>query len=94
VAFLKMCAPLGITQAVTSSHNPKGNADTARLRRTLQAERLWLRESTRPGERERALAAWIEWDHTRYVHAALGDRTPGQGEHAHQPSHSTQFVVA
>jgi transposase InsO family protein len=51
VAFLRTCAPLGITQAVTSSHNPKGNADTVRLRRTLQAERLWLRDWTHPGGR-------------------------------------------
>jgi transposase InsO family protein len=91
---MKAAATLGSTQPVPSSHNPKGNAETARFMRTLKDECLWLREWTSPLELERALTAWIEWDHTRYVHAALGDRTPGQGEHAHQPSPSTPFVAA
>ncbi len=40
VAFMNTCAPLGITQAFTSDHNPKGNADTERLMRTLKEELL------------------------------------------------------
>jgi putative transposase len=40
VAFMKTCATLGITQAVTSDNNPKGNADTERLMRTLKEELL------------------------------------------------------
>jgi putative transposase len=41
---MKTCATLGITQAFTSYNNPKGNADTERLMRTLKEELLWLRE--------------------------------------------------
>jgi len=93
IAFMKAAATLGITQAFTSSNNPKGNADTERLMRTLKEELLWLREGTSRLELEQALAAWIEWYNTRYLHSALGYRTPCQVEH-HQLSHSTQFVAA
>jgi putative transposase len=92
VAFLKACATLGITQAFTSYNNPKGNADTERLMRTLKEELLWLREWTSPLDLEQALTAWIEWYNTRYLHSALGYRTPCQVEQ--QLSHSTQFVAA
>jgi transposase InsO family protein len=94
VAFMKTCATLGITQAVTSDNNPKGNADTERLMRTLKEELLWLREWTSPLEMERALTAWIEWYNPRDVHSALWYRTPCQVEQAHQTSPSTQFVAA
>jgi transposase InsO family protein len=93
VAFIKATATLGITQAFTSYNNPKGNADTERLMRTLKEELLWLREWTSPLEVEQGLAAWIEWYNGRYLHSALGYRTPCQVEQQHR-SHSTQFVAA
>ncbi len=94
VAFMKACATLGITQTFTSYNNPKGNADTKRLMRTLKEELLWLREWTSPLELERALTAWIEWYNMRYLHSALGYRTPCQVEQQYRASHSTQFVAA
>jgi len=94
VAFMKATATLSITQAFTSYNNPKGNADTERLMRTLKEELLWLREWCSPLELERALTGWIEWYNTRYLHSTLGYRTPVQCERDHQPSHSTQFVAA
>ena len=92
VAFMRTCATLGITRALTRSNNSKGNADTERLMRTLKEELLWLREWTSALELERALAAWVDWYNTRYLHSALGYRTPCQVEQ--QLSHSTQFVAA
>lgn len=93
VAFMKACATLGITQTFTSYNNPKGNADTERLMRTLKEELLWLHEWTSPLELEQALATWIEWYNRQYWHSALGYRTPCQVEQQHL-SHSTQFVAA
>lgn len=93
VAFMKACATLGITHAFTSYNNPKGNADTERLMRTLKEALLWLREWTSLQQLEQALETWIAWYNTRYLHSALGYRTPCQIEQ--QPlSHSTQFVAA
>ena len=94
VAFMKAAATLGITQAFTSYNNPKGNADTERLMRTLKEELLWLREWTSPLELEQAIGAWIEWYNTRYLHSALGYRTPCEVEQHYLLSHSTQFVAA
>jgi transposase InsO family protein len=91
---MKAAATLGITQTFTSYNNPKGNADTERLMRTLKEEFLWLRQWTSPLELERALTAWIEWYNTRYLHSALGYRTPCQVEQQHLASHGTQFVAA
>jgi putative transposase len=42
-AFMQACGLLGIHQASTSYNNPKGNADTERVMRTLKEECLWLR---------------------------------------------------
>jgi hypothetical protein len=39
---------LGIQQACTSDHNPKGNAATERVIRTLTEACLWLHEWTGP----------------------------------------------
>jgi transposase InsO family protein len=91
-ALMRACTTLGISQAFTSYNNPKGNADTERFMRTLKEELLWLREWTCALELERALAAWVDWYNTQYLHSALGYRTPCQIEQ--QLSHSTQFVAA
>jgi transposase InsO family protein len=57
---VKAAATLGITRAFTSYDNPKENADTERLMRTLKEELLWLREWTSPLELEQPLTAWVE----------------------------------
>ena len=44
LAFLKACSTLGIQQAFTSYHNPKGNADTERVMRMLKEACFWLQE--------------------------------------------------
>lgn len=94
VAFMKACSTLGITQAFTSYNNPKGNADTERMMRTLKEERLWLREWTSPVELEQALASWIAWYNHHDFHSALGYKTPRQWECEYQPSHRTQPAAA
>lgn len=81
VSFMKACDTLGIYQAFTSYNNPKGNADTERMVRTLKEELLWLREWTSPFELAEALESWIERDYNQnYLHSSLGYRTPAQAE--------------
>jgi putative transposase len=58
-AFMQPCSLLGIEQAFTSYNNPKGNADTERMRRTLKEECLWLHECTCPFTLTSALERWI-----------------------------------
>jgi putative transposase len=93
-AFMAACSTLGLHQAFTSDNNPKGNADTERVMRTLKAECLWLQEWASPFDLVRALATWIDTDNTRYLHSALRFRTPMRVEMAYHNSHSTPFVAA
>jgi putative transposase len=85
---------LGITQAFTSYNNPKGNADTERLMRTLKEELIWLREWTSHKELQEALATWVKHYNEQYHHSALGYKTPTQCEQEYQSSHLTQFAAA
>ena len=66
-ACMRACGTLGIQQAFTSDHNPKGHADTERVMRTLQKECLWLKEWACPSELIQALEAWIADDNEQPV---------------------------
>jgi putative transposase len=94
ITFMEACSTLGIQQAFTSYNNPKGNADTERVMRTLKEECLWLNEWSSPFELRRALETWITYYNEHYLHSSLGYRTPRQFELEYQRSHSTPFVAA
>jgi len=76
VGFMKACRQLDIHQAFTSYNNPKGNADTERVFRTMKEELLWLREWTSPFELADALKNWVEYYNGSYLHSALGYKAP------------------
>ena len=42
MALMRTCRTLGIHQVFTNYNNPKGNADTERVIRTLKEACLWL----------------------------------------------------
>jgi putative transposase len=94
LAFMQACATLGIHQAFTSYHNPKGNADTERVIRTLKEECLWLREWTCSFMLSRALGDWITNYNEHYLHSSLAYKTPSQFEREYYSSHSPPFVAA
>jgi putative transposase len=81
--FMKVCSILQVHQAFTSYNNPKGNADTERMMRTLKEELLWLREWSDPHQVATAVGNWIEKYNETYLHSALGYRTPNQVEETH-----------
>jgi putative transposase len=94
MAFMQACATLGIHQAFTSYNNPKGNADTERMMRTLKEECLWLQEWTNPFELIGALEVWITDYNMHYLHSSLGYQSPRQFERAYHLSHETPFTAA
>jgi putative transposase len=94
VAFMKACRTLGVSQAFTSDNNPKGNADTERLMRTLKEECLWLQEWTCPLESFEALTCWINQYNEQYWHSALGYKSPRPFEREYHSSHGTQLPAA
>jgi putative transposase len=93
-AFMEACRILRIHQAFTSYNNPKGNADTERVMRTVKEECLWLQEWTCPFVLVSALDSWITYYNEHYLHSTLGYKPPSQFEREYYSSHSTPFVAA
>jgi putative transposase len=89
MSFMKACRDMELNQAFTSYNNPKGNADTERVFRTMKEELLWLREWTSPFELADALGRWIEYYNAKYLHSALGYKAPNKFEEEYQNSQVT-----
>lgn len=87
--FMRTCRCLDIQQAFTSYNNPKGNADTERVFRTMKEELLWLREWQSPFDLTDSLSKWIEYYNKEYLHSALGYKSPNQFEEEYHNSRST-----
>jgi transposase InsO family protein len=88
-AFMKACSLMGVQQAFTSYNNPRGNADTERMMRTLKEELFWLREWHSPFEIVKELENWVEIKYNNgYLHSALGAKTPRQFEIEYLNSHA------
>lgn len=80
VAFMTVCVNLGIAQAFTSYNNPKGNANTERVMRTIKEDCLWLSEWKNLDHAKREIENWI-WQYNHlYPHSALGYLSPVEFE--------------
>ncbi|MGH7807689.1 MAG: integrase core domain-containing protein, partial [Thermodesulfobacteriota bacterium] len=75
-------------QSFTSYNNPKGNADTERMIRTMKEELFWLREWENERELSLELDKWVQNYNRNYLHSAHGYRTPIQVE---EDYHKTQI---
>ena len=72
---------IGIEQIITTYDKPKGNADTARMKRTIKEEDIWLNENETMEQAKEKLGKWIEIDYNKnYVHSALGYQSPEEFE--------------
>ena len=83
-SFLKVTATLDIEQIFTSYNNPKGNAETERFMRTLKEELLWLEEFAGLDEAQDKISVWIDFYNKRYLHSALGYKSPVEYEQIYQ----------
>ena len=92
VAFMQACRAMGITQAFTSYNNPKGNADTERLMRTMKEELVWIHEWRSPVAFMEALDEWVKRYNNEYLHSALQYQTPMAVEQQHS-AHRTQLQM-
>lgn len=81
ISFMKDMATLGIKQIFTSYDNPKGNADTERVMRTIKEELIWIEGFQSFEEAKRKISRWIEVDYNKlYVHSQLGYMSPEEYE--------------
>ncbi|MCM8783486.1 MAG: IS3 family transposase [Candidatus Omnitrophica bacterium] len=80
--FMQACSVLEIKQIFTCYDNPKGNAGTERVIRTLKEDLIWLRQEQweTPFDVEEDLKVWIERYNTDYPHSSLGYKTSVQYE--------------
>ncbi len=80
-AFMKEMAILGIEQIFCSYDNPKGNADTERMMRTIKEEVIWLNDFSGLLEAKEIIDKWIGVDYNQlYVHSKLGYISPEEFE--------------
>ena len=92
-ALMRACGSMGIQQIFTSYNNPKGNADTERMFRTMKEELFWLREWTSPRELQQSLENWINLYNAHYLHSALGYKSPLRYEEEYY-ANQTLLMVA
>ncbi len=78
---MKNMALLDIEQIFTSYNNPKGNAETERMIRTIKEEVIWLEEFASFSEARETIGRWMEQDYNHEdPHSALGYRSPVEFE--------------
>ena len=75
-AFNNACRELGIEQIFASYSNPKGNADTKRVIRTLKEDLVWPREFDIVQAFAAALKQWVKDYNEDFPHSALNYETP------------------
>lgn len=78
LSYMKTCSDLGIKQIFTSWSNPKGNADTERVIRTLKEDLVWCYDWDHPFDFQRALEKWVDNYNQDFPHQSLCYRTPCQ----------------
>ena len=76
--YMEACATLGIKQIFASWSNPKGNAETERVFRTLREYLIWPNDWDHPFEFQRALDTWIDNYNNDFPHQTLNYMTPAQ----------------
>ena len=83
VGFMAACNVLQIKQIFASYNNPKGNADTERVIRTIKEDLIWPNDFQTPFELQAALDGWITDYNTDYPHSSLGYKTPCEFDEMH-----------
>jgi len=91
---MKACSNLEVEQVFTSYNNPKGNADTERMIRTMKEELFWLREWESERKLSRELDKWVEYYNRNYLHSAHGYRTPNHAELEYYRNHASHKNAA
>lgn len=79
-AFMRACSELGIHQIFASYSNPKGNADTERVIRTIKEDLVWIKEFDSVAKFEAALKQWQKAYNEDFPHSSLGYMTPYEYE--------------
>jgi transposase InsO family protein len=74
--YMAACKQLGIQQIFTTYDNPKGNADTERVIRTIKEEAIWPYEFEAFEEARERIYWAIKFYNEEYCHSALNYLSP------------------
>lgn len=78
--FMQACSVMEIQQIFASYNNPKGNADTERLMRTIKEDFVWPRDFKTKDDFKEQFKQWVEEYNGDYPHSSLNYLTPCQFE--------------
>ena len=70
--YMKDCTSLRLKQIFTSFNNPKGNADTERMMRTMKEALIWSNEFESFEQLSLALDVWVKDYNANYLNSTLG----------------------
>lgn len=79
-SFMRACSVMEIKQIFASYSNPKGNADTERVMRTIKEDFIWVSNYSSVVDFTEGFKAWVERYNTDYPHSSLKYLTPCQFE--------------
>ena len=74
--YEKELETLGMNHVTTSYNNPKGNAETERVIRTIKEDAIWPYEFDTITEAVEVITQEITFYNTEYPHSALGELSP------------------
>ncbi len=78
--FIKACGILKIEQAFTSYNNPKGNANTERVIRSIKEDCIWINEWDSLDQAKYTIEKWINDYNHLYPHSAINYLSPVEFE--------------
>lgn len=78
--YMQACSVMEIKQIFASYNNPKGNADTERVIRTIKEDFVWTREFSSPCEFAEEFKKWVERYNNDFPHSSLNYKTPCEFE--------------
>jgi len=93
VGFMAACNVLEIKQIFASYDNPKGNADTERVIRTIKEDLIWPNDFQTPFELQTALDKWVQDYNNDYPHSLLNYKTPSEFEKSYYEKLSNFLLV-
>ena len=79
-SFMRAASVMEIKQIFASYSNPKGNADTERVIRTIKEDFIWVSDYSSPVEFTEGFKAWVIRYNNDYPHSSLKYLTPCQFE--------------
>lgn len=78
--YMQACSVMEIKQIFASYNNPKGNADTERVMRTIKEDFVWSRDFESSEDFNNQFKQWVEDYNNDYPHSSINHQTPCEFE--------------